>query len=75
MRKKIERLVSLDRFNRRLATFGIALVIASVTLSGWFIATGELVTGLSLLLYVVAGTILAAIGVSPAASTGPGRSA
>lgn len=75
MRKMIERLSRLDRFNRRLATFGIALVIASIALSGWFIATGELVTGLSLLLYVVAGTILAAIGVSPAASIGPGRSA
>ncbi|MFW6018767.1 MAG: hypothetical protein ACOCPX_08090, partial [Halapricum sp.] len=74
MRDTIDRAFGLDRFNRWLIAFGVLLVVGSLALAGWFLLSGELVTGLSLLLYVLVGTLLAAIGFSPSVGPGSGRS-
>ncbi|MCU4719468.1 hypothetical protein [Halapricum hydrolyticum] len=73
MRETIERVFGLDRFSRRLIALGVVLVVGSLALAGWFLLSGELVTGLSILLYVVVGTLLAAIGFSPSVGSGPNQ--
>ena len=75
MRDTIDRVFGLDRFSRQLIAFGVLLVVGSLALAGWFLLDGELVTGLSILLYVVVGTLLAAIGYSPSVGSGSGRGA
>ncbi|QSG08717.1 hypothetical protein [Halapricum desulfuricans] len=73
MRDRISRVFGLDRFSRRLIALGVVLVVGSLALAGWLLVTGELVTGLSLLLYVVVGTLLAAIGLSTSVGSGPNQ--
>ncbi|QSG14414.1 hypothetical protein [Halapricum desulfuricans] len=75
MRDTIKQMSGLDRFSRRLIALGMTLVVGSLALAGWLVFSGELVTGLSLLLYVVVGTLLAAIGFSPGVGAGPNQRA
>ena len=75
MRETIKQVSGLDPFSRRLVALGVVLVVGSLALAGWLVVSGELVTGLTLLLYVVVGTLLAAIGFSPSVGTGPNQRA
>ena len=73
MKRRLRTLVDSNRHNRRLATVGLGLVVASIALAGWLVAEGDFITGVSVLLYVVVGLLLAAIGVSPEAGTEPNQ--
>jgi len=75
MRKTIKQVRGLDQLSRRLIALGVVLVVGSLALAGWLVASGELVTGLTLLLYVVVGTLLAAIGFSPGVGNEPNQRA
>jgi len=75
MRERIKQVRGLDQLSRRLIALGVVLVVGSLSLAGWLVISGELVTGLTLLLYVVVGTLLAAIGFSPSVGAGPNQRA
>jgi len=75
MRDMIGQIRGLDQLSRRLIALGIVLAVGSLGVAGWLVVSGELVTGLTLLLYVVVGTLLAAIGFSPSVGKKPNQRA
>jgi len=57
-----------QRPDGRLLVTGVALVILSVAVAMWMLAVGDVVTALGLGLVLVAGVLLAGIGLSPDAA-------
>ncbi|MFB6188897.1 MAG: hypothetical protein ABEI57_03350 [Halapricum sp.] len=54
-----------DRWtNPGVAAAGLALVIGSLAIGSWFVLSGDAITGLAVLLYVVVGVTLAALGIA-----------
>lgn len=49
----------------KLVGFGILVVIASLLVAAWLFNLGDIVTGAAMVLLVVAGLLLAGIGLSP----------
>ncbi|OLZ41486.1 hypothetical protein A6E15_11035 [Natrinema saccharevitans] len=57
-----------EPFNSSMFVTGVALVLASLATAVWMFRVGDIVTALGLGLLVVAGLLLAGIGLSPEAT-------
>lgn len=52
----------IDAGDWRLITLGAGLVVTSLALAGWFLASGDLPGGFATLLLTVSGALFVAIG-------------
>lgn len=71
MKQTLQRLLGTTQINSRYVLLGAVLALGSVAFAAYSITQGDVVTALSLLLYLVVGVLLAAIGLSPPPSAKP----